>query len=118
MRHHAQGVRLYQFSYHDGKWAAHPALRQIVVRATHSAGATAQLAILTDDLTRPAEEIVRLIFHRWVQENDFKYLNQHFGIDQLTRYRSLPYATLRAGLTDRLVPSLVNDDLNPATTTI
>jgi hypothetical protein len=105
VRNNAQDVRLYQFSYRDGKWAANPALRQIVVRATNPAGETAQLAILTDDLTRPAEPIVRLMFNRWVQENDFKYLNQHFGINQLTSYRSLPYATLRAELTDRLVPS-------------
>ena len=105
VRNHAQDVRLYQFSYHDRIWAANPALRQIVVRATHPAGETAQLAILTDDLTRGAESIVRLMFNRWVQENDFKYLNKHFEINQLTSYRSLPYATLRAGLTDRLVPS-------------
>ncbi len=104
-RNHAQDVRLYQFSYHDRIWAANPALRQIVVRATHPAGETAQLAILTDDLTRGAEEIVRLMFNRWVQENDFKYLNKHFEINQLTSYRSVPYATLQAGLTDRLVPS-------------
>ena len=105
VRNHAQDVRLYQFSYHDGKWAANPALRQIVVRATNPAGETVQLAVLTDDLTRPAESIVRLIFNRWIQENDFKYLNQHFGLNQLTSYRSVPCATLRAKLTDRLVPS-------------
>ena len=104
-RNHAQDVRLYQFSYHDRIWAANPALRQIVVRATNPAGETAQLALLTDDLTRPAEAIVRLMFNRWVQENDFKYLNKHFEINQLTSYRSVPYATLQAGLTDRLVPS-------------
>ena len=105
VRNHARDVRLYQFSYHDKTWAANPLMRQIVVRATSPAGETAQLAVLTDDLTRPAESIVRLMFNRWIQENDFKYLNQHFGLDQLTSYRSLPYETLRAGLPDRLVPS-------------
>ena len=105
VRNNAQDVRLYQFAYRDGKWAANPAMRQIVVRATNPAGETAQLAILTDDLTRLAEPIIRLIFNRWIQENDFKYLNKHFWINQLTSYRSLPYATLRAELTDRLVPS-------------
>ncbi|MSU47631.1 MAG: hypothetical protein EXS37_00785 [Opitutus sp.] len=104
-RNRAEDVRVYQFSYHDRIWAQNPALRQIVVCATNPAGVTAQLAILTDDLTRLAEPIVRLMFNRWVQENDFKYLNKHFEINQLTSYRSLPYATLRAGLTDRLVPS-------------
>lgn len=105
VRNNAQDVRLYRFSYHDRIWAQNPALRQIVVCATNPAGETDQLAILTDDLTRSAEAIVRLMFNRWVQENDFRYLNKHFWINQLTSYRSLPYATLRAGLTDRLVPS-------------
>ena len=27
--------------------------------------------------------IVWLIFNRWLQENDFKYLNVHYGINQL-----------------------------------
>jgi hypothetical protein len=31
------------------------------------------------------------MFNRWIQENDFKYLNKHFGINQLTSYRSTPY---------------------------
>ena len=68
VRNNAQDVRLYRFSYHDRIWAQYPALRQIVVCATNPAGETDQLAILTDDLTRSAEAIVRLMFNRWVQD--------------------------------------------------
>jgi type I site-specific restriction endonuclease len=45
------------------------------------------------------------MFNRWLQENDFKYLNKHFGINQLTSYRSTPYEQLRDELTDRQVPN-------------
>jgi len=45
------------------------------------------------------------MFNRWIQENDFKYLNKHFGINQLTSYRSTPYEQLRDELTDRQVPN-------------
>jgi len=45
------------------------------------------------------------MFNRWVQENDFKYLDKHFGINQLTSYRSTPYQQLRDQLSDRQVPN-------------
>jgi hypothetical protein len=47
--------------------------------------------------------LVRLIFSRWVQENDFKYLDQHFGINQITSYGVIEYAQLKTQLTDRQV---------------
>jgi len=48
---------------------------------------------------------VRLMFGRWVQENDFKYLDQHFGINQITSYGVVEYAELKGQLTDRQVES-------------
>ena len=100
-RNHALDLRSYHFEYVDRDWASNPRLRQIVVRATNPRGRTVQVAILTDDRQRAVEQIVRLIFHRWIQENDFKYLDKHFGINQLTSYRSLPYERLKGQLTDR-----------------
>jgi hypothetical protein len=49
------------------------------------------VAVLTDDTQREASEIRRLIFCRWVQENDFKYLDKHFGINQITSYGVVGY---------------------------
>ena len=57
----------------DRPWPKDPRLRQIVVRATNPKGQTIQVSLLTDDLIRPAMEILRLMFNRWIQENDFKY---------------------------------------------
>ena len=54
---------------------------------------------------RPAAAIVRLMFSRWVQENDFKYLDQHFGINQITSYGVIRYAELKGQLTDRQIQS-------------
>jgi hypothetical protein len=50
-------------------------------------------------------EIIRLIFNRWIQENDFKYLDKHYGINQLTSYRVIPYEQLKGQVTDREVIS-------------
>lgn len=105
VRNNARDLRPYHFEYISRPWAKNPSIRQIVVRATNPGNKTVQLAILTDDAIRALEPIVRLMFNRWVQENDFKYLNKHFGINQLTSYRSTPYEQLRDQLTDRQVPN-------------
>jgi hypothetical protein len=34
------------------------------------------------------------MFHRWLQENDFKYMEKHFGINQITSYASHSYEEL------------------------
>ena len=105
VRNHSRDVKLYQFSWREEKWPVNLQIRRIIVQAISPRGTIAQLAILTDDPGRPAAEIVRLMFSRWIQENDFKYLDKHFGINQLTSYRSIPYSQLRSTLSDRLVPS-------------
>ena len=105
-RNHAQDVQFYHFEYIARPWKNNPAIRQIIVRATNPRKKTVQIAILTDDWERPIEGIVNRMFNRWVQENDFKYLNKHFGINQLTSYKSTPYEQLRDQLKDREVPNL------------
>ena len=102
-RNHAADLQSYQFRYLDQKWASDPRWRQLIVRATNPWGRTVEVAILTDDRTRPAADLVRLMFGRWVQENDFKYLDQHFGINQITSYGVIEYAQLKGQLTDRQV---------------
>jgi hypothetical protein len=104
-RNRAVDRQTYHFRYRDQKWAADPRWRQLIVQATHPNGRTVEVAILTDDQERPAAQIVRLMFGRWVQENDFKYLDQHFGINQITSYGVLSYAELKGQLTDRQIQS-------------
>ena len=98
-------MRAYQFAYVARTWESNPKLRQIVVQATNCQGRTIQVAILTDDLERSAAEIIQLMFQRWLQENDFKYLDQHYGINAITSYGSLEYAELKGQVTDREVKS-------------
>ena len=104
-RNNSRDHRPYHFEYIHRPWSKNPAIRQIIVSATNPNGKTVRLSILTDDTQRPVRDIVRLMFNRWIQENDFKYLNKHFGINQLTSYRSTPYEQLRDQLTDRQVPN-------------
>lgn len=102
---HSSKTRHYEFHWKEQPWAKNSRLRQIEVRAVNPSGRVAYVSILTDDLTRPIDQIVQLMFSRWVQENDFKYLDKHYGINQITSYRSTPFEQLRESLTDRQVPS-------------
>lgn len=104
-RNAADDLRSYRFEYLDRDWPTDPRLRQMVVQATNPQGGVVQVALLTDDRLRPAAEVIRLIFNRWIQENDFKYLDKHYGINQLTSYRVIPYEQLKGQVTDREVVS-------------
>jgi hypothetical protein len=46
-----------------------------------------------------------LIFNRWTQENDFKYLDQHFGINQITSYASVAYERLKDQVQEKQIKS-------------
>lgn len=104
-RNCADDIRSYHLEYQDRPWPKEERLRQIVVQATNPKGRSIQVAVLTDDTQRAASEIVRLMFCRWVQENDFKYLDKHFGINQITSYGVLDYEELREQVEDRQVRS-------------
>jgi hypothetical protein len=104
-RNHARDVRSYHFEYRQEPWPRDGRLRRILVRATNPQGRTIEVAILTTDSGRLAAEIIRLMFSRWLQENDFKYLDKHFGINQITSYRMIDYAELAGQVQDRQVHS-------------
>ena len=93
----------YQFEYIDNNWYRDQRMRQLIVHATNPNGKTIEVSILSDDLTRNANEIIQLIFSRWLQENDFKYLEKHFGINQITSYKSISYKQLQDLLDDQQV---------------
>ena len=104
-RNNAQDVKVYHFKYIDEPWPKDVNMRRIRVQATNPNGRCIELAILTNDLTRDAQELITLMFTRWLQENDFKYLNVHYGINQLTSYASEPYAGLRDCIDDKQMKS-------------
>jgi hypothetical protein len=105
-RNRAQDLRSYHLEYWEGPWPKDERLRQIVVQATNPKGQTIQVSILTDDTQRAATQIVQLMFCRWIQENDFKYLDKHFGINQITSYGATGYEQLREQVQDRQVRSV------------
>jgi hypothetical protein len=104
-RNRADDIRSYHLEYWDRTWPKNEPLRQIVVQATNPHGRVIQVSILTDDQKGAAVVIIELMFGRWVQENDFKYLDKHFGINQITSYGVTGYDELREQVEDRQVRS-------------
>lgn len=95
----------YAFQYCDRPWLKDTSIRQIIVRATNPNNRTIEVAILASDPQRDATWIITAIFSRWLQENDFKYLDIHFGINQITSYAVLSYKKLRGLVEDKQVKS-------------
>jgi transposase len=104
-RNHAEDLRCYHLEYWDRTWPKDERLRQIVVQATNPQGRVIQVSVLSDDAKAAAAQILRLMFSRWLQENDFKYLDKHFGINQITSYGVSGYEDLRQEVQDRQVRS-------------
>ena len=47
-----------------------------------------QIPVISTNLTLSAAEIVARLQKRWVEENGFKYMNEHFGLDLLATYET------------------------------
>jgi hypothetical protein len=104
-RNRADDVRTYRFRYITRTWAKNPQMQQFIVLATNPAGKEIEVSVLCTDPKRPSQEAIQLIFNRWIQENDFKYLDKHFGINQITSYRTIEYAKLAGQVEDRQIQS-------------
>ncbi len=104
-RNSAHDLRRYTFHYIDQRWKRNPQIRQVIVRATNPREKTIEVSILSNDLIRNAQELIDLMFNRWIQENDFKYLDNHFGINEITSYGAIHYKNLEKTIKDREVKS-------------
>ena len=57
-----------------------------LVRTLVVADGDAQIPVLTNRADLPAAKAVHLLRMRWRQENSFKYLSTHYGIEQIIQY--------------------------------
>jgi transposase len=58
-----------------------------------------QTSVLTTRTDLPAEQIAEQMFHRWSQENFFRYMRRHYALDALVTY------DVEAADPNRLVPN-------------
>ena len=63
-----------------------------LVRTVVVADRDAQVPILTNRADLPAAKVVHLLRMRWRQENSFKYLSTHYGVEQLIQHDATIHA--------------------------
>ena len=99
-RNDAGDLKHYRFEYREEPWRRDPGMRRILVRATNPRNRTIRVAILCSDPHISAQHAIWLMFNRWLQENDFRYLDRHFGLNQLTSYAAKAVAEEAGRLRD------------------
>jgi len=106
------------FRVQESPWRRDPAWRRLVIRATNPEGRTTEAAALCSApvATVSTATATTLIFSRWLQENDFRTLDRHFGMMQRVSRRSQHYADLAHLLPDRPAESIEYRELRAAAT--
>lgn len=82
-RNHSRDRLTYRFECQEAPWKRDSRFRRILVKATNPDGAAIFVSVLCNNPTMDLQDVVWAIFNRWLQENDFKTLDVHFGINQL-----------------------------------
>jgi hypothetical protein len=98
--------RLYHFKCQEELWSKNSSFRRIIVKATNYKGTTITVSVLCSNPHMSIEDAVWLICNRWLQENDFKFLDQHFGINQLDSRQHFSFEEEADNFADREVNSL------------
>jgi hypothetical protein len=104
-RNNSGDLLIFKFEYMKRDWSRDSRMSQIIVKAINPKQNSIEVSILTDDKDRDVKEVIQLMFRRWVQENDFKYLIKHFGIDEITSYDSIFYDQFKGKIEDKQVKS-------------
>jgi len=93
------------FKCQESPWRCDPSMRRIIVRVSRKKRRDIEVSIITSHPDMDIQDVVWAIFRRWVQENDFKYLDIHFGFNQLTSRDSCSFGEQADQFEDRPVDS-------------
>jgi hypothetical protein len=102
-RNHSWDIKTVHYQYQEKEWDKNPNMRQVIVRVLDKKwDVLIEVSILCDDKKRPVREVIELMLKRWIQENDFKYLIKHFGINEITTYAFTDYKELKDKIEDKI----------------
>jgi hypothetical protein len=110
-RNNRRDLRGYHIELQSAPWGRDPRVHRIIIRATNPEKNLFEASVLCSDPLMSDAYAVYLILNRWLEENDFKYLDHHFGFMQITTYAMIPYANLQDPPPDRPADSQEFRDL-------
>ena len=93
------------FECQESPWHRDRSFRRILVRVCREGEEPIELSVITSHADMDMQDVVWAICRRWLQENDFKYLDTHFGINQLTSRDSASFRGRAEFFEDRPVDS-------------
>lgn len=100
-RNNSKDIKTYHFECQEQVWKKNRSFRRIIVKATNPSSNCIEVSVLCNNPKMKLQEIVWAIFSRWIQENDFKTLDVHYGINQLDSRASLSIARQKYSLKDQ-----------------
>ena len=100
-RNSSHDTQKYDFEYYKEYFDKDEKIVRIIVRAKNPKGRIIEVSVIATDTERDPQEIIQLIFNRWIQENSFKYLLSHFGLDQIISYATVDYEKLQQDIKDK-----------------
>ncbi|MEE8576697.1 MAG: hypothetical protein V3T31_05525 [candidate division Zixibacteria bacterium] len=102
------------FQCQQSPWRRDSSMRRIIVRVNHPGRKNIEVSIITSHPDMDIQDVVWAIFRRWLQENDFKYLDVYFGFNQLTSRDSYSFREHAKEFEDRPIDSPEYKDLKSA----
>ncbi len=110
-RNNSRDLRMVVFECQESAWRRDGTFRRIVVRLRREGEDAVELSVITSHPQMDVQDVVWAICSRWLQENDFKYLDTHFGVNQLTARDSTSFRERADRFEDRPVDSPEYRDL-------
>ena len=104
-RNRSEDLHCYRFEWQEHPWPRDTRVQRLIVRAVNPHGRSIEVAVLISDPARDRRTAISAMFNRWLQENDFGYMDRHVGINELTSRVHQDYATIENDLDDRQVQS-------------
>ena len=117
-RNRHDDLTLVHFACQEATWRRDRSFRRLLVQLSRQGQPPITLAVVTSHPEMAAQDIVWAICNRWLQENDFKYLDTHYGLNQLDSRASNTFAERAGDFADRPIDTLEYRELKAAIQTL
>lgn len=106
-KNHSEHIKTWDVKFFkDEKYSKVPGFYRLIVRITPPGKEirTLEVSVLTNGKLEDGTAVFAML-NRWIQENDFKYMIRHFGLNEITSYQALEYVDIRELLSEKNVLS-------------
>ena len=106
-KNHSEDIRTWDVKFFkDEAYSKIPGFYRLIVKITPPGKEirTLEVSVLSNGRLDDGTAVFAML-NRWIQENDFKYMIRHFGLNEITSYQALEYVDIRELLSEKNVVS-------------